>query len=137
MLTSLSRFVAKSAQHALPFFKLLRKETAFEWTDECETALTRLKRALSQPPILSRPDQGETLYLYLSVSSDAVSTVLIIIIIAIRVKYVFGPCILCDLKNSLYYFKNFKNILWQWLFFWKSTILDIFFWIDRQNYITI
>jgi hypothetical protein len=33
MLTSLSRFVAKSAQHALPLFKLLRKESAFEWTE--------------------------------------------------------------------------------------------------------
>ncbi|MCI56886.1 hypothetical protein A2U01_0078137, partial [Trifolium medium] len=32
MLTSLSRFVAKSAQHTLPLFKLLRKEAAFEWT---------------------------------------------------------------------------------------------------------
>ena len=30
ILTVLSRFVAKSAQHALPFFKLLRKETKFE-----------------------------------------------------------------------------------------------------------
>jgi len=30
MLTALSRFVAKSAQHALPFFKLLRKETKFD-----------------------------------------------------------------------------------------------------------
>ena len=30
MLASLSRFVAKSAQHALPFFKLLRKEATFE-----------------------------------------------------------------------------------------------------------
>ena len=34
MLASLSRFVAKSAQHALLFFKLLRKEATFEWTDE-------------------------------------------------------------------------------------------------------
>ena len=30
MLTSLSRFVAKFPQHALPFFKLLRKETKFK-----------------------------------------------------------------------------------------------------------
>jgi len=29
MLTSLSRFVAKFAQHALPFLKLLKKETKF------------------------------------------------------------------------------------------------------------
>ncbi|MCI12615.1 hypothetical protein A2U01_0033720, partial [Trifolium medium] len=33
MLTSLSRFVAKSAQDALPLFKLLRKEDVFEWTN--------------------------------------------------------------------------------------------------------
>ncbi|MCI27197.1 hypothetical protein A2U01_0048395, partial [Trifolium medium] len=50
MLTSLSRFVAKSAQHALPLFKLLRKESTFEWTEECENALQHLKRALSEPP---------------------------------------------------------------------------------------
>jgi len=77
MLTTLSRFVTKSAQHALPFFKLLRKETKFEWTEECETALKHLKETLSTPPVLSRPDQGEALYLYLSVSSDAVSVVLV------------------------------------------------------------
>jgi len=77
MLTSLSQFVAKSAQHTLPFFKLLRKETKFEWTDECEAALTHPKGTLSQPSFLSRPDPGEILYIYLLVSSDAVSAILI------------------------------------------------------------
>ena len=69
--------MAKSAQHALPFFKLLRKETKFEWTEEWEAALKHLKETLSTPPILSQPDQCEVLYLYLSVSSDAVSAVLV------------------------------------------------------------
>src|SRR3954471_8085360 len=73
MLTSLSRFVAKSAQHALPLFKLLRKETTFEWTTECERALSHLKQALSRPPVLSRPETGEVLYLYLAVATEAVS----------------------------------------------------------------
>jgi dsDNA-binding SOS-regulon protein len=77
MLTSLSRFVAKSAQHALPLFKLLRKESAFEWTEECEIALQHLKRALSEPPVLTRPEQGETLHLYLAVAHEAISAVLI------------------------------------------------------------
>jgi hypothetical protein len=77
MLTVLFKFVAKSAQHVLPFFKLLRKETKFDWTEECENALRHLKDTLSAPPVLSRLDQGETQYLYLSVSSDAVSAVLI------------------------------------------------------------
>ncbi|CAJ2634768.1 unnamed protein product [Trifolium pratense] len=77
MLTSLSRFVAKSAQHALPLFKLLRKEAVFEWTDECEQALQHLKKALSEPPVLSRPDVEEVLYIYLSVASEAVSAALV------------------------------------------------------------
>ncbi|CAJ2652721.1 unnamed protein product [Trifolium pratense] len=77
MLTALSRFVAKSAQHALPLFKLLRKESAFEWTKECEDALQHLKRALSEAPVLTRPNEGETLYLYLAVASEAISAVLI------------------------------------------------------------
>src|SRR6266487_3749988 len=77
MLTSMARFVAKSAQHALPLFKLLRKETTFEWTEECEGALQHLKRALSEPPVLTRPVEDEKLYLYLAVASEAISAVLI------------------------------------------------------------
>ncbi|GAU45421.1 hypothetical protein TSUD_182900 [Trifolium subterraneum] len=77
MLTSMARFVAKSAQHALPLFKLLRKETTFEWTEECEGALQHLKRALSVPPVLTRLVEGEKLYLYLAVASEAISVVLI------------------------------------------------------------
>ncbi|GAU27977.1 hypothetical protein TSUD_373720 [Trifolium subterraneum] len=77
MLTSMARFVAKSAQHALPLFKLLRKETTFEWTGECEGALQHLKRALSEPSVLTRPTEGEKLYLYLAVASEAISAVLI------------------------------------------------------------
>ncbi|GAU25844.1 hypothetical protein TSUD_31080 [Trifolium subterraneum] len=77
MLTSMARFIAKSAQHVLPLFNLLRKETTFEWTEECEEALQHLKRALSEPPVLTRPIEGETLYLYLAVASEAISAVLI------------------------------------------------------------
>jgi hypothetical protein len=77
MLTSLSRFIARSAQHALPLFKLLRKESAFEWTEECDQALRHLKKALSEPPVLSRPNDEEVLYLYIAVASEAVSAVLI------------------------------------------------------------
>ncbi|GAU47395.1 hypothetical protein TSUD_372840 [Trifolium subterraneum] len=77
MLTSMARFIAKSAQHALPLFKLLRKETTFKWIEECEGALQHLKRALSEPPVLTRPVEGEKLYLYLAVASEAISAVLI------------------------------------------------------------
>jgi len=49
----------------------------FEWTDECEAFLKHLKETLSAPLVLLRPNQGEVLYLYLSVSSDTVSAVLV------------------------------------------------------------
>ena len=62
MLASLSRFVAKSAQHALSFFKLLCKEASFKWTKECEHALIHIKQSLSQTPVLSRSVDGETLF---------------------------------------------------------------------------
>src|SRR3954471_11621270 len=77
MLTALSRFVAKFAQHALPFFKLLRKEGAFKWSEECEQALSHLKQVLSKPPVLSRPGNNKILYLYLAVSNEAVNAALI------------------------------------------------------------
>lgn len=60
ILTALSRFISKSAQHALPFFILLKKEANFELTPKCEEAFNKLKDILSQPPVLSRPMAGET-----------------------------------------------------------------------------
>ncbi|MCH96103.1 maturase K [Trifolium medium] len=39
--------------------------------------LQHLKQALSEPPVLTRPVEGETLYLYLAVASEAISVVLI------------------------------------------------------------
>ncbi|MCI43667.1 hypothetical protein A2U01_0064905, partial [Trifolium medium] len=71
MITALNRFISRSAQHTLPFYKLLRKEVSFKWTNECEDAFNQLKKALSQPPVLSRPTEGEMLYVYLAVSMEA------------------------------------------------------------------
>ncbi|MCI84973.1 hypothetical protein A2U01_0106251, partial [Trifolium medium] len=50
---------------------------AFEWTEECEQALQHLKKALFEPPVLSRPNDDEVLYLYLAVASEAVNAALI------------------------------------------------------------
>lgn len=54
---------------------MLRK--AFEWTPECEQAFKELKQYLSSPPLLSRTIPGEELYIYLAVSTTAVSSALI------------------------------------------------------------
>jgi hypothetical protein len=73
-LAVLNRFVSRSSDKCLPFFKVLKK--AFSWTEECEQAFGELKTYLANPPLLSRPVEGEILYLYLAVSQTAVSSVL-------------------------------------------------------------
>jgi len=74
-LAALNRFVSRSLDKCLPFFKVLKK--AFTWTEECEKAFEELKNYLANPPLLSRPTEGEILYLYLAVSRSAVSSVLV------------------------------------------------------------
>lgn len=50
---------------------------AFSWNYECERALRQLKDYLQAPPVLTVPDEGDVLKLYLAVSQHVVSTVLI------------------------------------------------------------
>ncbi|MDV3201189.1 MAG: RNase H-like domain-containing protein, partial [Sweet potato little leaf phytoplasma] len=76
-IAALSRFLSKSAYKSLPLFQLLKKGKDFKWTGECEAAFQELKVYLSQPPILSKPQEGETLFLYLSVNDEAVSAALV------------------------------------------------------------
>ncbi|CAH9069202.1 unnamed protein product [Cuscuta europaea] len=76
-LAALNRFLSRSAERALPFFQIMRKANSFKWTTECQEAFDELKRYLSSPPVLSKPKAGETLFLYLGVSTSAISSVLI------------------------------------------------------------
>lgn len=49
MLTTLNRFILKFAQHALPFYILLRKKTDFKWTNDYEEMFESLKKTLATP----------------------------------------------------------------------------------------
>ena len=74
-IATLNRFVSRATDKCLPFFKTLKQ--AFAWTNECEAAFQELKRYLSNPPLLSPSKGGENLYLYLAVSTTAMSAALI------------------------------------------------------------
>ncbi|XP_073133578.1 uncharacterized protein [Henckelia pumila] len=67
-ITALARFISRSADKSLPFFKALRKTKDFEWSDESEKAFQDLKTYLKQLPVLNKPTQGEELFLYLAVT---------------------------------------------------------------------
>ena len=72
---ALNRFVSKTTDKCLPFFKVLKK--AFEWTDECQKAFQDLKIYLTTAPLLSPSVLCEELYLYLAMSPHAVSSALV------------------------------------------------------------
>ena len=76
-LAALNRFLSKSADKSLPFFRTLKGGKKYEWTQECEKAFEELKRYLREIPLLTRPEAGEVLYMYLGVSEAALSAVLL------------------------------------------------------------
>ncbi|KAL5852794.1 hypothetical protein ACOSQ3_007912 [Xanthoceras sorbifolium] len=71
---ALSRFVSRLTDRCLPFFRALKKNTSNRWTSECEKAFQELKCYLTSPPMLSKPQMRETLFLYLVVSPEAVTS---------------------------------------------------------------
>ena len=72
---ALNRFVSRATDKCLPFFHTLKK--SFEWTTECQRAFEDLKAYLSSPPLLSHSQSRKELFLYLEVSSKAISTTLV------------------------------------------------------------
>lgn len=63
-------------EKSLPFYRLLKGETAFEWTVECQHTFDQLKEYLSHPPLLVSLVEGETLFMYLAVTKAFVSSVI-------------------------------------------------------------
>ena len=76
-IAALSCFVAKATDKCQPFFKAIKKTDGFKWRDECEKAFQEMKAYFGTPPFLSKPKEGEALYVYLAVSERDVSAVLI------------------------------------------------------------
>ncbi|KAL5560487.1 hypothetical protein UlMin_036698 [Ulmus minor] len=74
---ALNRFISRATYKCQPFFRALRKGKDFSWTEECEQSFQELKTYLGRPPLLSKPQEGESLILYLAVSKGAVSSTLI------------------------------------------------------------
>ncbi|XP_048623567.1 uncharacterized protein LOC106413279 [Brassica napus] len=76
-IAALNRFISRSTDKCLPFYELLRGNKRFVWDEKCEEAFNQLKHYLTTPPVLSKPEAGDTLSLYIAVTSSAVSSVLI------------------------------------------------------------
>jgi hypothetical protein len=77
MMASLGCFISKLGEKDLPFFKLLKKANKFVWDDEAQKAFEALKESLMTPPIMTPPVSKETLLLYISATTNVISTVLV------------------------------------------------------------
>ena len=59
-------------------YKLLKKSECFEWMQEAQDALTRLKDLLTTPLVLTSPTKGETLLLYTATTPHNISLALVV-----------------------------------------------------------
>jgi hypothetical protein len=77
-LAALSRFISRLGKKALPLYHLLKKLKHFSWTLEAEEALTKLKAILSNSSILVPLATEEPLLLYVTATTQVVSTILVV-----------------------------------------------------------
>ncbi|XP_042410036.1 uncharacterized protein LOC121999416 [Zingiber officinale] len=74
---ALSRFILKTTDQSLPFFKILRRATKFQWDAECDKAFEELKVYLNSLPVLAKSVVGEALRVYLSSTEYVVGSALV------------------------------------------------------------
>ena len=76
-LALLNRFISRSAEKSLPFFKVLKGSKNFHWRPEQDKAFEDLKQYLENLAVMTSPSSGAELLLYIATSSFVVSAALV------------------------------------------------------------
>jgi len=76
-LTAMARFIPRLAEKTGPIIRLLKKRRKFEWDEECEELFTQFKQFMATPPVIQKPIYGQAIIVYLSISEEAISSVLV------------------------------------------------------------
>ena len=74
-LVALGWFITLFTDKLRHFFTILHGAQTFGWTKECKSVFDAIKHYLIEPHILSSLEVGEELYMYLTMSNDAVSVI--------------------------------------------------------------
>jgi hypothetical protein len=61
-----------------PPIQVIKKSDSFYWTDKTQKALDDLKALISKPPALASPEPDETLLLYITATTQVISTALVV-----------------------------------------------------------
>jgi hypothetical protein len=75
-LASLSRFVSRLGEKAMPLYQLMKKTDHFIWSQCADDAFNDLKRALSTAPVLAAPAPREPMLLYIAATPRVISVVI-------------------------------------------------------------
>ena len=70
------KFIPDAARLMKPLYDLLKKNTKFEWSDECKKAFNNVKTLLIKSPILRLFNPDKPIYLYTDASIDGIGAVL-------------------------------------------------------------
>ena len=77
-LASLSRFVSRLGEKALPLYQLMKKSDRFVWTPQAKEAFAELKHMLTTAPILASPLPKEPMLLYIAATNWVLSVVVVV-----------------------------------------------------------
>ena len=72
----IARFIAQLTATCDSLFKLLKKDTKIEWTDECQMAFDKIKQYLLNPHVLLPSTPGYLLILYLTIQETSMGCML-------------------------------------------------------------
>jgi hypothetical protein len=76
-IASLNRFISKAAERSLPFFKVLRANSTFQWGPEQQQAFDDLKKYLKDVAVMTKPSPKAEPLMYIAATDTAVSAVLV------------------------------------------------------------
>jgi hypothetical protein len=77
-LASLSRFISRLGEKAMPLYQLMKKMDHFVWSRRADDAFNDLKRALSTTPILAAPAPREPMLLYIAATPRVISVMIVV-----------------------------------------------------------
>ena len=68
-MAALSHFISHLGEKGLPFFKLLKAQDKFVWSENADKAFAKLKPFLTTPPIMTAPEKEEILLIYITATN--------------------------------------------------------------------
>jgi hypothetical protein len=77
-IASLSRFISRLGEKALPLYQLMKKSDTFVWTTQADAAFKELKQMLSTAPVLASLMPTEPMLLYIAATNRVVSAVVVV-----------------------------------------------------------